>query len=407
MSDERLIKYARLLIELGVNVKKDQYLIIEAPVDAYPLVQACTKIAFERKAKDVVVFYTDAYVDKQRCLNVDHKLIEEVLPWQKESRVTYLKEKACSLLIKSAYPYLYSEVTSDASGALQRFTNNLRNNIRQFIATDNIQWCIASYPNQLWANTLFPNDDNETALEKMFDVIYDICRVRFNEDPLENWKEHLKAMAYFGKKLDSFDLDRLHFTNSLGTNLTIGLHPNAKFAKNDTDEIAFVANIPTEEISTSPDKYRVDGIVYASLPLEVGGAIIEDFGFTFKDGKVIDHFAAKNKQLLDQLLDTDEGSRYLGEVALVENKTPISQSGLLFYNTLYDENASCHLALGKGFPGCIEGCSHTDLKDWQKHNLNYSTIHIDFMFGTADMNITGYNKQNEAIPIFVDGNFAF
>ena len=241
----------------------------------------------------------------------------------------------------------------------------------------------------------------------MFDVIYDICRVRFNEDPLDNWQEHLKAMAYFGKKLDSFNLDSLHFTNNLGTDLTIGLHPKAKFAKNDTDEIAFVANIPTEEISTSPDKYRVDGVVYASLPLEVGGAIIEDFGFTFKDGKVINHFATKNKQLLDQLLDTDEGSRYLGEVALVENKTPISQSGLLFYNTLYDENASCHLALGKGFPGCIEGCSHTDLNDWQKHNLNYSTIHIDFMFGTADMNITGYNKQNEAIPIFVDGNFAF
>lgn len=407
MSDQRLNEYARLLIELGVNVKKDQYLIIEAPVDAYELVQACTRIAFEKQAKDVIVFYTDAYVDKQRCLNVSPKLIETVLPWQKESRVTYLKENACSLLIKSAYPYLYSDVTSDASSALQKFTNDLRNNIRQYIASDNIQWCIASYPNPLWAQTLFPNDEKHVALDKMFDVIYQMCRINYQDDPLENWHKHLADMASYGQKLDAFKLDRLHFTNSLGTDLWIGLHPNARFSKNTSEEIKFVANIPTEEISSCPDKYRVDGIVYASKPLEIGGAIIEDFYFKFKDGKVIEHFAKKNKALLDNLLDTDEGSRYLGEVALVEDKTPISQSKLLFYNTLYDENASCHLALGKGFPSCIDGCSNTDLADWQKYNLNFSTIHIDFMFGTSDMKIVGYDNKGLSYDIFIDGNFAF
>ena len=407
MIDERLNKYARLLIELGVNLKDQQYLIIEAPVDAYPLVQACTQEAFRRHAKDVIVFYNDAYVDQERCQHVDINIIETVLPWQKESRVHYLKQGACSLLIKSAYPYLYQDVTSDASNALQTFTNDLRNNIRSYIATNDIQWCIAAYPNQLWAKTLFPNDDDTIAFNKMFTIMYDICRIRLNEDPIDNWHKHLTQIAEYGNILDSYHLDHLHFKNSLGTDLEVGLNEKARFGGRNPEEIKFIANIPTEEICTSPDKYRVNGIVYASKPLELGGALVEDFGFTFKDGKVIDHFAGINKSLLDNLLATDVGSCYLGEVALVQDKTPIAQSGLLFYNTLYDENASCHLALGKGFPSCIEGCSNTDLTDWENYHLNHSRIHIDFMFGTNDMEVTGYDKSGHEYSIFKDGNFTF
>jgi len=407
MSDNRLTKYARLLIELGVNLKNQQYLIIEAPVDAYPLVQALTKEAFKRNAKDVIVFYNDAYVDKERCQHVNIDIIKTVLPWQRESRVYYLKQGACSLLSKSAYPYLYQDVTTEASSALQSFTNDLRNNIRSYIATDNIQWCIASYPNPLWAKTLFPNDTETIALGKMFNVLYEICRIRLNEDPIDNWYQHLTMIAKYGNILDSYHLDHLHFKNKLGTDLVIGLNKKARFGGRDPENVKFIANIPTEEICTSPDKYRINGIVYASKPLELGGALVEDFGFTFKDGKVIDHFASINKSLLDDLLATDEGSSYLGEVALVQDKTPIAQSGLLFYNTLYDENASCHLALGNGFASCIEGCSNTDFEEWRLFNLNHSKIHIDFMFGTSDMEIIGYDLDGKAYPIFKDGNFAF
>ncbi len=405
--DERLMKYAHLLIEMGVNVQAGQYLIIEAPVDAYPLVQACCEVAFNRKAKDVIVFYSDAYVDKERCLNINSDEIKDVKDWQKDSRVYYLQQGACSLLIKSAYPYLYEDVSNVASSALQTFTNDLRNYIRSYIAKDNIAWCIASYPNPLWAQTLFPEDFPEIALTKMFDVIYGICRVRLNEDPLDNWKQHLSALSSYGNTLDALKLDRLHFENSLGTNLTIGLHPNARFSHGNDGVFRFVANIPTEEVSTSPDKYRVDGIVYASKPLELGGSIIEDFGFEFKSGKIIRYFAKKNLSLLENLIASDEGASYLGEVALVQEKSPIAQSGLLFFNTLYDENASCHLALGRGFPSCIEGCSSTDLNEWDQFHLNHSKIHIDFMFGTNDLKVTGYDKQNKIIPIFIDGNFVF
>lgn len=407
MLDERLTKYARLLIELGINVQAGQYVIIEAPADAYPLVQACTVEAFKRKAKDVIVFYSDAYVDQERCLQVDPAQLETVLDWQKDSRVHYLQAGACSLLIKSAYPYLYQNVPARAASALAAFTNDLRNHIRAYIASDNTAWCIAAYPNPLWAQTLFPHDDPAAALDKLFDVLYDICRIRRQEDPLDNWQKHLQKISAYGQHLDSLQLDRLHFRNQLGTDLTIGLHPNARFGGRDTADIRFVANIPTEEICTSPDKYRVDGIVYASKPLEIGGALVEDFGFQFKAGKVERHFAKQNKQLLDDLLATDEGSCYLGETALVEDQTPIAQSGLLFYNTLYDENASCHLALGRGFPSCIAGCSNTDRQDWEKYHLNYSKIHIDFMFGTSDLEITGYDRNGQAHPIFINGNFAF
>lgn len=407
MIDDRLMKYARLLIEMGVNVQSGQYLIIEAPVDAYPLVQACCEVAFSRKAKDVIVFYTDTYVEKERCLNVKPDAIKAVKDWQRDSRVSYLEQGACSLLIKSAYPYLFKDVSNSASSALQIFTNDLRNYIRSYIAKDNIAWCIASYPNPLWAQTLYPNELPEIALNKMFDVVYDICRIRLNEDPIENWKKHLNDISSYAHTIDSLKLDRLHFENALGTNLTIGLHPNARFSHGNNNTISFVANIPTEEVSTSPDKYRVDGIVFATKPLELGGAIIEGFGFEFKSGKIVRYFANKNLSLLEDLIASDEGASYLGEVAFVQEKSPIAQSGFLFFNTLYDENASCHLAIGRGFPSCIDGCSSTDLNEWDHYHLNYSTIHIDFMFGSKDLKVTGYDKHNNSYPIFIDGNFAF
>lgn len=405
MSDIRLVKYAKLLVDLGVNVKKDQYLIVEASVDCSELVAEVVKIALDKQAKDVIVFYDDPLVDKYRALKVDEQIISEVLPWQAESRNYYLEKGACSLLIKSSYPYLYSEVSQSSASALQKFTNDLRNNIRHYINKDNIQWCICSYPNQVWADSIFPDD--KKALDKLFDLIYDICRVNYNDDPSEAWYQHFNQMGKYSSFLNGLSLDRLHFSNKYGTDLTIGLHPNHHWngGIKEGDDISFIANIPTEEISTSPDKYRVDGRVVATKPLEIGGAIIEDFYFEFKDGKIIHAVAQKNDQVLQSLLNTDDGSRYLGEVALVENKSPISQSGKLFYNTLYDENAACHLAFGKGFPSCIDGIDQISLDSWQEYHLNHSSIHIDFMFGSEDMSIVGYTNDNEEVIIFDEGNF--
>lgn len=404
MKDIRLNKYARLLVELGVNVKRGEYLIVEAPVDSYALVREVTKIAFEKGAKDVIVFYVDSYVDKERCLAVSNEMISEVKSWQKDSRVKYLKEGASSLLIKGTYPYLFNEVSPKASASLQTFINDLRNNIRHYIAKDGIKWCIASYPNQLWADTLFPNDEN--AFNKLLEIMYDICRVTYDNNPIEDWKKHFYKLGEYSTYLNKIKLDRLHFKNSLGTDLEIGLHQNHSWSggMQKDEEFDNVCNIPTEEIATCPDKYRVNGVVYASRPLELGGMIIEDFAFTFKDGAVVDVSAPKNVELLKDIVNKDSNSKYLGEVALVEVKTPISQSGLLFYNTLYDENASCHLALGKGFPGLLN-VNPMDINEWDKVNLNHSSIHVDFMFGTNDMDIIGYDIDGKEYQIFKNGNF--
>ncbi len=405
MTDIRLRKYAELLIKLGVNLKPDQYLIIEASVDASDLVLELTKVAFQQKAKDVIVFYSDPFVDRERALNLDPNKLKVVEAWQAESRNLYLRDKACSLLIKSTYPYLYQDVSEEAASALQIFNNELRNNIRSFIASDDIQWCIASYPNKLWADVLFPSD--ELALDKMFDLMYDICRVNLTEDTTDNWIKHLQKLGRYSEYLNQLKLDSLHFKNSLGTDLVIGLHENNNWSGGvkEGEAIKYVANIPTEEVACSPDKYRADGIVYASKPLESGGAIIEDFYFELKDGKIIKAFAKKNNELLNKLIDTDEGSRYLGEIALVEDDSPISNSGKLFYNTLYDENAACHIAFGKGFPSTRKDLGATDYQAWEANNLNFSKVHIDFMFGTADMDIVGYDKEGNKHQIFKNGNF--
>ena len=404
---ELLEKYARLLIEIGVNVTANEDLIIEAPADAAELVRLCTKIAFERKVHDVIVLYTDAYVDLERIRSLPADQLKEVPSWQIEARRQALRQGASSLLIKSTYPYLYKDCPVDKMNAYQEFSNNLRNVIRASIAQDGTKWCIASYPNALWAKTLYPELPKDMAMQKMLDLFFKICRIRKGEDSVQSWIDHINDERKIAWKLDSFHLDRLLFRNSLGTDLEVGLHPNAVFAISDRlfSRKDYCWNIPTEEIATSPDKYRVNGTVVASRPLELGGTIVEGMRFTFQEGKVVRFHADKNPEVLQHILDHVDGSRYLGEVALVSDDTPISQSGKLFYNTLFDENASCHLALGKGFALSVKSADPADIATWEPVHLNYSAVHIDFMFGTSDMSVTGYDKTGKEYPIFRDGCF--
>lgn len=406
--DERFEKYARLLIEIGVNVREGENLLIEAPVDAAELVRACTKIAFERKVRDVIVHYTDAYIDLERIRNLSAEQLKEVAPWQDEARAHYLKQGASSLLIKSTYPYLYADCESDKMSAFQTFSNNLRNVIRRSIAQDGTKWCIACYPNSLWAKTLYPELPEEEGFRTMLELFYDICRIRIGEDPVQNWIDHINSKREINKKLDTYHLDHLVFHNSLGTDLEVGLHPNALFCISDKEftRESYCWNIPTEEIATTPDKYRINGTVTATRPLELGGSIIEGMRFRFENGEVVDFSAEKNGEIIRNILDTVEGAQYLGEVALVPNDSPISQSGKLFYNTLFDENASCHLALGNGFARSVRGADPADFSTWEKVHVNHSGIHIDFMFGSPDMEVNGYDAEGKEYPIFRNGNFA-
>ncbi|MFV0254670.1 MAG: aminopeptidase [Erysipelotrichaceae bacterium] len=404
---KRISKYADLLINLGVRLQKDQYLIIEGSVDCADLIRELTISAFKAKAKDVIVFYTDPYVDKERISNLSVADISTVVAWQKESREYYLSKGAATILIKSAYPYLYENVAEEKTSALLAFTNELRNTIRESIASRGTHWNICSYPNKHWAKVLYSDLPEQEAYNKMLDLMMSICRVDFTNDTFADWQDHFKNLGKYRSYLNSIDIDYLHFKNSLKTDLKVGLHPDSFFSGgiNNDEEISFIANIPTEEIFSAPDKYRVDGVVYATKPLELGGAIVEDFYLKFEKGKVVEVVAEKNAEVLKNMINTDEGSCYLGEVALVENKSPISSSDKLFYNTLYDENASCHLALGKAY-ALVKGAKASDTSNWDDFNLNVSKIHVDFMFGSADLEVVAYDRKGKAYPIFKDGNFS-
>lgn len=395
----RFEKYAQLLIDSGVALQKDEILIIEAPVETAEFVHQLAETAYSRGAKDVIIHYNDPYFDRIRLQYTDKELIEEVADWEKESLSHYLKQGAVSILIESAYPYLFAESDQAKSAARQTHINDKRNVIRASIASSHTKWLIASYPNTLWAKTLYPELGEEEAFDALCNLLFDICRISENEDPNVTWKQHVEETGVNGNKLDALEPVKLIFRNGIGTNLEIGLLPDSHFGRGGM-KMPYCPNIPTEEVCTTPDKYAVNGTVVASKPLVVGGAVIENFGFTFKDGKVVDYFAEKGKTVLESLLNSDEGSKYLGEVALVGYHTPISLSNKIFYTTLLDENASCHLALGKGF-----GVNSTDPADWDKARKNFSKIHIDFMFGTADMDIVAIDKEGNTHQVFKNGDF--
>ncbi|MCF0238246.1 MAG: aminopeptidase, partial [Sphaerochaetaceae bacterium] len=270
------------------------------------------------------------------------------------------------------------------------------------------QWCIAAVPGSAWAKKLFPNLSKKQAEEKLWEAI--LYTSRANEDPIKAWKDHNEDIHMRCKVLNDNHIMKLHYTASNGTDLTVGLMAESQFAGgNETSlkGISFNPNIPSEECFTSPKKGLAEGIVYATKPLSYNGQLIEDFWIRFEGGKAVEWGAKTNKDLLGKIITLDEGSAYLGECALVPYDSPISNSGLLFYNTLFDENAACHLALGLGFMDCIRGFENKTLKECQELGLNHSFMHVDFMIGSKDMNIDGYTADGQVFPIFRNGNWAF
>lgn len=400
-------KYALLLIKTGVNLQKDQILIVEAPVYCFEFVRIVNKIAFEQGAKDVIVHFVDPANQKDRAKSLAVEDIEMVLPWQHESFEHYLKDGAASLLITSPDPFLMTDLDEVKANALQNYTNTLRNVIRSSIGSRKNRWCIAAVPNKEWAKAIMPDVDEDIVLEKYWDLLFKLVHVDDETCPIENWKQKLALRAKRTKKLDDLNIDKMRFTSSNGTDITFGFVDGYSWGSRslkNPNKIAYAPNIPTEEICTSPDKYRTNGRVVSTKPLVLGGKIVKDFILDFKDGKVVNVEAKEGLELLKNIINTDEGSCYLGEVALVSYDSPISQSGLVFYNTLIDENASCHIALGRGFPNTLD-ISATNLKEWEEHNLNYSNIHIDFMIGAEDTRIVGFDIEDNEILIFDKGNY--
>ncbi|MEE3424352.1 MAG: aminopeptidase, partial [Erysipelotrichaceae bacterium] len=323
--------------------------------------------------------------------------------WEQDS-------KACYLSVASDMPGALKDVDSDKLNAYQQAYYGKMADLMAYTMNNEGQWCILGVPSVEWARVVFPDLSDEEAFEKLGDAIFAVTRVSEDNDPIAEWEAHDKELMEHARKLNEYNFKELHFTSASGTDLTVGLvkdHIWAGGCGKTPEGIYFDPNMPTEEVFCMPLKTGTNGKVVASKPLSYNGKVIEDFWFRFENGKVVDFDAKKEKEALKQLLEFDEGSAYLGEVALVPYDSPVSRSGILFFDTLYDENAACHLALGRPYPENIKGGEQMSKEELLAHGANDSLQHEDFMFGTADMDIDGIKEDGSVIPIFRKGNFVF
>ena len=401
-------KFAKLIINVGINLQPRQGLVINAPIEAVELVREIVKVAYEKKTSNVYINWSDGLVNKTVLQNAE---VEDMLvtDWELAKMHHIVDNGFAMLSITSPNPGLMAGV--DMTRSQQA---NIQNAPKMMFARENTmnnhtQWCVVAYPNKVWAKKVFPELSEDEALEKLYNAILDASHVTPTNDPVNDWNKLNEEMTKRNEILNSYDFESLHFENSLGTNLEIGLVDNHIWAGGgefSTKGVFFNPNIPTEENFCMPHNKKINGKVVATKPLNYSGKLIEDFWIEFKDGKAVNFDAGTSREALEQLINFDEGSSSLGEVALVPYYSPISLSNILFYNTLFDENASCHLALGAAYVG-------TNLKDGIKYSeeelkekgVNISNTHVDFMFGSSCMNIIGTKKDGTKVVIFKDGNF--
>ncbi len=407
MNDTKFIKYAELLVKTGINLKKNQILVVRAPIECAEFARAITEIAFDAGAKDVVILWNDDGYSKIRYLKGPEALFDTIPSWQKAFYLSYVRQDAAFLSISASDPENFKEVDPLRIQRYSRAFNAEVSEYRQRLMNNENVWCVASVPTPAWAAKVFPNDTVDAAMDKLWEAIY--ASVRIDEtDAVAAWETHKAALKKQMNHLNELNFKSLHYTNSLGTDLVIELpegHIWLGGSDFTPDGHEFIANMPTEEVFTAPKRDGVNGRVVSAMPLNFSGSLIDKFELTFENGKVVDYKAEVGYEQLRRLLETDEGSMYLGEVALVPYDSPISNMGILFYNTLFDENASCHLALGKAYPVCLKGGEHMDSDTLIKNGINDSMTHEDFMIGTKDLSIVGTTYSGETIQVFKNGNF--
>ena len=402
-----LRKYARLIAACGVNVQKGQEVFIQAELDQPEFVQMVVEECYKLKAKKVVVDWdyqplTKLHV-RYRSLATLSKLDNyEEARWQH-----YVDTIPCRIYLISEDPDGLKGVNQEKMAKSQQKKYPIIKGYRDQIE-NKYQWCIAAVPGAAWAKKLFPQLRTSQAIEKLWEAILETSRVW--DDPVTAWKEHNTDLQNRCNYLNSLGIKQLRYQSSNGTDLTVGMIDEAQFCgggETSLQGIFFNPNIPTEECFISPKKGVAEGIVYSTKPLSYQGQLIDHFWIRFHEGKAVEWNAEQNNELLTKLITMDEGSCYLGECALVPYDSPINQSGLLFYNTLFDENAACHLALGMGFADTIRDFEHKTLDECRALGVNDSMVHEDFMIGSRDLAIDAVCRDGRTVAIFRDGTWAF
>ncbi|HEM3537329.1 TPA: aminopeptidase [Streptococcus suis] len=405
---ENLAKYAKLLVSTGINVQPGHTIQLTIGVEQAELARLIVKEAYAHGAKEVLVNWLDDVIARERLVNVDVELLEQVHP-QRITEMNYLLErKASRLVVLSEDPGAYDGVDPEKLSRNARALSQALQPMRQATQANKVSWTLGAASGLEWAKKVFPNAaSDEEAVDLLWDQIFKTCRI-YEEDPIKAWEEHEARLVAKAKVLNDEQFVKLHYT-APGTDLVLGMPKNhlweAAGSVNAQGE-HFIANMPTEEVFTAPDYRVADGYVTSTKPLSYNGNIIEGIKVTFKDGEIVDVTAEKGDEVMKKLVFDNAGARGLGEVALVPDKSPISQSGVTFFNTLFDENASNHLAIGQAYAFSIEGGTEMSQEELKEAGLNRSDVHVDFMIGSNKMNIDGIREDGTRVPIFRDGEWA-
>ena len=407
MKKSVLRAYAKLIVNTGVNVQKGQTVIVYAGLDQPEFVQMVVEEAYKAKAKEVIVEWSYQPLTKTHVRYKTLKTMSTVHEWEKARLEHYCEVLPARIHLISSDPDGLKGVNMAKVSKANQATYPILKPYRDR-RENKEQWCIAAVPGAAWAKKVFPGLPKGKAMEKMWESILAASRV--TEDPIKAWDEHNADLAKRCAYLNNLNIRSLHYTAANGTDLTVGMIEEGRWCGGgDTSlqGIYFNPNIPTEECFISPKKGLAEGIVYSSMPLSYRGQLIDKFSIRFENGKAVEAKAEVGEELLNTMLTMDEGAAYLGECALVPQASPICESGILFYNTLFDENAACHLAVGRGFTDCIRDHHNKTLAECQALGINDSMIHVDFMIGCDTMNIDATTRDGKIVPIFRNGNWAF
>lgn len=407
MQKTKLRAYAKLIAKKGANVQKGQVVWITAALDQPEFVEMLVKECYALGAKRVTVDWQYLPLTVLDSKHISLKELSAVEEWQKQKMQYQTDNLPVRIYLDSDDPDGLDKADQEKMAKARMAQYPIKKPYIDAIE-NKYQWCIASVPSKAWAKKVFPNEKTTKAVEKLWEAI--LTTSRAEGDPIANWTQHNSVLHNKCKILNSLNLRSLHYTSAQGTDLTVELLPQADFlAGSETTlgkNIEFNPNIPSEEVFTTPKAGAAEGIVYSTKPLSYQGVLIEKFSFEFKNGKVVKVHAQKNQAQLEQMVAMDEGAKMLGECALVPQNSPIAESNILFYNTLFDENASCHLALGRGFSNCIKDYEKYSQDDFDKMGVNNSMIHVDFMIGSDSLDIVGTTADGKQVQIFKDGKWS-
>lgn len=407
--EEKLAQYASIVVRIGINIQKDQELVINAPIETAEFVHLLTEEAFKAGAKNVILNWGDEIGRKQRFTYATAETLSEVPAPLVDLRMYYQKRGAAFLSIYAEDPTLMADVDTKKLAASAKAGAIAFKEFSDKLTTSENVWCVVSVPTAAWAKKIFPDMEEKAAVDALWEAIFTVTRIG-EGDPVEKWHAHMENLRTKAAFLNEKQFVKLHYTNSIGTDLTVGMPKNhiwggaLEKCKNGT---TFVPNMPTEEVFSAPDCYAVNGVVKSALPLIYQANKIDKFSLTFENGRIVDYSAEEGYEALASIFESDDRARYLGEVALVPYHSPISQSGILFYNTLFDENAACHLALGEAYPTCVEGGGDMTPEQLEEQHLNVALLHEDFMIGTSDLSVVGIDADGNETKIFENGDWAF